>query len=143
WFTVQRESMQIAPRATAPPDPTSGLAAALPALLVGVDWQRILDSGTRTVLERQALAPFLQRQRWFTSKSRDIRRAWFSDWTSLRTGAAPAFLSVVSVEFVDGSLEAYLLPLALITGEAAEHALQSPATVIARITGARTGLTVH
>jgi len=142
WFTVQHDSIQIAPRASTAQDPSAAVREALPALLAGVDWQRLLDSGTRTVLERQALVPFLQRQRWFTSKSREVRRAWFSDWTTLRNGTTPTFLSVVSVEFADGSLEAYLLPLALQTGDAAVRALQSPASVVARITGARKGVIV-
>ncbi|HMD35113.1 MAG TPA: maltose alpha-D-glucosyltransferase [Vicinamibacterales bacterium] len=142
WFTIQHDSLQIAPRAAAPADPASLIVEGLPSLLVGVDWQRVLDSGTRTVLERQALVPFLQRQRWFMSKSREIRRAWFSDWTTLRSGATPAFLAVVSVEYADRSLDAYLVPLALLAGEAADRALRSPATVIARITGARKGVVV-
>ncbi|HYM25200.1 MAG TPA: maltose alpha-D-glucosyltransferase [Vicinamibacterales bacterium] len=142
WFTVQRDAIQIAPRAAQPRDAAEAIRDELPSLLVGVDWQRLLDSGTRTILERQALAPFLQRQRWFTSKSRDIRRAWFSDWTALRSGTTPAFLSVVSVEFGDGTFEAYLVPIALLAGEAAERALQSPASVLARITGARKGVIV-
>jgi maltose alpha-D-glucosyltransferase / alpha-amylase len=140
WFTLQRESLQIAPRAAPPSDPASVVVEGLPALLVGVDWQRVLDSGTRTVLERQAIVPFLQRQRWFTSKSREIRRAWFSDWTTLRSGATPAFLAVVSVEYADRSLDAYLVPLALVASEAAERALRSPSSVVARITGARKGV---
>ena len=142
WFSVQRESIQIAPRAVAAHDPAETIGESLPALLAGVDWQRVLDSGMRTVLERQALVPFLQRQRWFTSKSRGIRRAWFTDWTPLRTGATPAFLSIVSVELADGSREAYLVPLALVTGDAADRMLQTPASVVARITGARKGVVV-
>jgi maltose alpha-D-glucosyltransferase/alpha-amylase len=141
WFSLQAASLQILPKAPAAVhDANEELAAALPALLVGVDWQGLLDSGTRQVLERQALRPFLMRQRWFGSKSRDIRSVRFSDWTTLRPGATPAFLAVASVEFADGRAEHYLLPLALVSGEAAARALaQSPATVLARITGARKG----
>src|SRR5207244_2717936 len=77
-------SMSMAPRATTPSDPNAAIVDALPALLVGVDWHGVLDSATRAVLERQALGPFLQRQRWFASKSREIRQARFSDWTTIR-----------------------------------------------------------
>src|SRR5207247_4437636 len=41
WFSLQRAPLQIsqtAPRAEAPPDPNKVIADALPALLVGVDW---------------------------------------------------------------------------------------------------------
>src|SRR5438046_2867693 len=86
-------------------------------------------SRARAVLERQALRPFLQRQRWFASKSREIRQARFSDWTTIRTGTTPAFVSVVSIEYTDGRTESYLVPLALVAGEDAERALKTaPAT---------------
>ena len=37
--------------------------------------------------------PFLQRQRWFASKSREIRQARFTDWATARNGRRPAFLA--------------------------------------------------
>ena len=76
--------MQVTPaRAGARPMPNAAiLAETLPALLVGVDWENVLDGGTRAVLERQALRPFLERQRWFGGKSREIRQARFSDWAT-------------------------------------------------------------
>ena len=89
-------------------DPDAAILEALPALLVGVDWQGVLDAATRGVIERQALRPFLLRQRWFGSKSREIRQARFSDWTTLRKGPTPAFLTVVSVEY-RGRLDRELL----------------------------------
>jgi len=87
WFTLQHEPLQTSPRATAPSDPNALIRDSLPRLLVGTDWQNMLDSGTRTVLEREALAPFIQRQRWFGSKSREIRHARFSDWVPVRRGS--------------------------------------------------------
>jgi len=138
WFALQHDTVQTTPRAA--PVEAAATSDALPALLVGVDWQNVLDSGTRVVLERQALAPFLQRQRWFGSKSRQIRQARFSDWVAIRSGSHPAFLAVASLDYADGWTDSYFVPLALVSGEAAERALkQSPATVLARITGARKG----
>ena len=60
---------------------------ALPALLVGVDWESVLDSGTRAVLERQALRPVPPAAALVRVKSREIRQARFTDWATLRTGA--------------------------------------------------------
>jgi maltose alpha-D-glucosyltransferase/alpha-amylase len=143
WFALQREPMQVTPRASAPADPNAAILESLPALLMGVDWQNVLDAGTRAVLERQALRPYLQRQRWFASKTRDIRTIRFSDWTPLRSGSHPAFLTLASVEYADRSTEQYLMPLSLVVGAAAEHALKHvPASVLARITGARKGAIV-
>ncbi len=143
WFALQREPMQMNPRATAPADPNAAIVESLPALLMGVDWQNVLDAGTRAVLERQALRPYLQRQRWFAAKTRDIRTIRFTDWTPLRLGSHPAFVAIVSVEYADRSTERYLMPLALVGGDAAANSLrQTPASVLARITGARKGAIV-
>jgi maltose alpha-D-glucosyltransferase / alpha-amylase len=143
WFRLQREPMNVAPRVSVAADPNAEILQALPALLVGVDWQNVLDAGTRVVLERQALVPFLRRQRWFASKAREVKQARFSDWTSVRQGTNPAFLAVVSVEYTDGWSEAYFVPLAMIAGADAERVLKElPAAVLARITGARKGAIV-
>jgi maltose alpha-D-glucosyltransferase/alpha-amylase len=143
WFILQREPMQSAPRVLTAPDPHAAIVDALPSLLVGVDWRNVLDAGTRVVLERQALIPFLQRQRWFASKAREIRQARFTDWTTIHNGTDPSFLTVVTLEYDDGWRETYLLPLALLSGEAAERVLKhAPGTALARITGARKGVII-
>ena len=141
WFTLQHEPLQTSPRATAPSDPNALIRDSLPRLLVGTDWQNMLDSGTRTVLEREALAPFIQRQRWFGSKSREIRHARFSDWVPVRRGSEPAFLTIVSLTYADGWSDSYFVPLALVSDDG-ERALQSASSVLARITGARKGAIV-
>jgi len=140
WFTLQQQPMQTAHRAVTASDPATAVAESIPALLVGTDWQNVLDGGTRAVLERQALASFLERQRWFAAKSRTIRQAGFSDWAPLRTGTHPSFLTIVSVEYTDGRSDAYLVPLALVPADHADRALRdAPTTVLARIAGARKG----
>ena len=105
WFTLQQDSMAVTPRAAAPADSDAAIVDALPALLMGVDWTNMLDGGTRGVLERQALVPFLRRQRWMVPAAREIRQARFADWTPLRAGDRPAFLTIVHVEYVDGTSE--------------------------------------
>jgi maltose alpha-D-glucosyltransferase/alpha-amylase len=92
---------------------------------------------------RQALREFLQRQRWFASKTREIRHARFTDWATVGAGGDPSFLTVVSVEYSDDWSESYLVPLALLSGESAERMLKhSPSAVLARVTGARKGVIV-
>jgi len=143
WFLFQRAGMHMTQLAARAPsgDPNAALAESLPALLVGTDWEGVLDGTTRGVLERRALAPFLQRQRWFGSKSRSIQQARFSDWTMIRSGASPAFVAMASVAYADGFHETYLVPLTYASGEAAARVLKErPASVLARVTGARKGV---
>jgi maltose alpha-D-glucosyltransferase/alpha-amylase len=143
WFTLQQESMPVTPRATAPADTDTAIVDALPALLMGVDWNNVLDAGTRGVIERQALLPFLRRQRWMVPAAREIRQARFADWSPLRSGASPSFMAIVAVDYADGSSESRLMALALVAGDRADAALQrSPGCVVARITGARKGAIV-
>src|SRR5262249_12053218 len=56
WFTLQQGTVSVAPRGAAPADPNTTILDSLPGLLVGADWQNVLDAGTRVVLEKQALA---------------------------------------------------------------------------------------
>jgi maltose alpha-D-glucosyltransferase/alpha-amylase len=144
WFSLQHAPMHLTQvRQRAADDSNEALAASLPALLVGVDWEGVLSTGTRGTLERQALVPFLKRQRWFASKSREIKQARFADWTTIRTGSTPAFLALASVSYTDGWTETYLLPLAAVSGEAADRAIKEhTSSVLARVTGARKGVLV-
>ncbi len=142
WFLLQQDPMQMAAKVAAPSDANASVLESMYSLLVGPDWTNVLDSGTRTVLERHALLPFLHRQRWFASAPRQPRQARFTDWAPLRGGASPAFFTIVSVEYADGWSDSYCVPLALVSGDAASRALQSASTVLARITGARKGAIV-
>ena len=45
-----------------------------PALLVGAAWETLLEGNVRTLIERELLLPFLQRQRWFGGKARPAAR---------------------------------------------------------------------
>ena len=142
WFSLRQESMPVTPRASAPAD-AAAIVDTLPALLMGADWNNLLDAGTRDVLERQALAAFLRRQAWMVPAAREVRQARFADWAPLRGGQTPSFLAIVGVEYADGDSAHCLVPLALLDGEAADAALErAPSAVLARITGARKGVIV-
>jgi len=143
WFTLKSEPLQLTqvPPRPAGADVNRALAESLPALLVGTDWEGVLDTATRQVLERQALEPFLRRQRWFGAKTRAIKDVRFSDWTRIRQGRTPAFLSTVTVTYDDNLEETYFVPLSCLSGEEASTILRETASaVLARITGARKGI---
>jgi len=137
WFQLQEAVVPVTSRVAAPPEEP----LALPTLFAGVVWDSILDGSARTILERQSLAAFLQRQRWFGAKARTITRARFADWTALRRGAHPAFLTLVEVQYSDGGREQYVLPLAMSSGADADAIeRQSASSIVSRISGARKGL---
>ena len=137
WFQLQQVVKPMTARTAMPVDE----AAALPVLFSGLVWDTTLDSGLRTIIERQVLLPYLRRQRWFGGKARDIAAARFSDWTTLRGGANPAFLTLVDVEYRDGGTEQYVLPLAMATEKDLPPGDSLPSSAIAaRISGARKGV---
>jgi maltose alpha-D-glucosyltransferase/alpha-amylase len=139
WFTLQQAPLQVdhmAPRPVVE-------EVALPSLLVGTNWENVLSSSTRVVLERQALMPFLKRQFWFTGRDREMRQARFTDWAMIRKGTYPAFATLASANFGDGRVETYVVPLALVDSERASLLLKErPEQVLARVTGARKGAIV-
>jgi maltose alpha-D-glucosyltransferase / alpha-amylase len=138
WFRLQQTPAQITAR-TAPEAPEA--ISEVPALLVGAAWDALLDGNVRTLIERDLLVPFLQRQRWFGGKARTVRSARFADWGPLRRGQQPLFLTLVDVEFEDGAGSQYLLPLTICAyADVQSLAERAPHAVLANITGARKGI---
>jgi maltose alpha-D-glucosyltransferase/alpha-amylase len=137
WFSLQEAVVPVLARTATSPDEH----AELPVLFAGVVWDSLLDGSFRGIVERQALVPFLQRQRWFGGKARTIASARIDDWAVLRRGAHPAFLAITNVSFRDGGSATYAIPLAMSTGQDAEAVEQQyPGAILARISGARKGV---
>jgi maltose alpha-D-glucosyltransferase/alpha-amylase len=138
WFQLQEAVVPVTARTATP---LVDEHPAVPTLFAGVVWDAVLDGSMRSIIEKQALVPFLQRQRWFGGKARPIAAARFIDWTNVRRGAHPAFLAIVEVAYGDGASERYLLPLAMISGADADAIEQHHGhAVLSRITGARKGV---
>jgi maltose alpha-D-glucosyltransferase/alpha-amylase len=138
WFRLQQTPSPISARV---PQEPAGVPEPLPAFFMGVAWDTLLDGSVRTLIEREALLPFLLRQRWFGGKAREPRAARFVDWAIVRRGPDPLFVTVAEVEYRDGSRERDFLPLALLGGTAAETLVErSRGQVLARLTGARKGI---
>jgi maltose alpha-D-glucosyltransferase/alpha-amylase len=138
WFRLQQAAAPISARV---PSEVPAEVTEAPALFMGVAWDTLLDGNVRTLIERDLLVPFLQRQRWFGAKARPVRAARFVDWGLLRRAPQPLFFTVVEVEFVDGGRDRYSLPLT-ICSQADTQALRERAghAVVANITGARKGV---
>ena len=136
WFQLSKIAKPIVlqrPRVAARDEP-------VPTLLVSAVWERLLEGHARVLLERDALAGFLVRQRWYGGKARSLQRARFADWTLIDTKPA-TYLCIVEIEFAGGKSERYMLVVATASGDAAKIILeQHGAAVIARLSGARAGV---
>ena len=138
WFRIEPAPPAITAR-VAPETATA--APQVPALFVGAAWETLLEGNVRTLIERDLLLPFLHRQRWFGGKARASRSARFTDWGLLRRGPQPLFVTIVDVDFEDGTRDRYFLPLT-IRAHADVKGLEdrSPHAILAHVTGARKGL---
>jgi maltose alpha-D-glucosyltransferase/alpha-amylase len=138
WFRLQHAPSPVAARVV---QETVAGVGETPALFVGAAWDTLLEGNVRTLIERDLLTPFLQRQRWFGGKAREPRAARFVDWGLLRRGAQPLFLTFVEVEYRDGARDHYFVPLAICAAADAKGVEErSPHAVLARVTGARKGI---
>jgi len=112
-----------------------------PSIVTGAAWQSLLDGEARAWLERDALLPFLARQRWFAGKARRVTKARIADSGLLSPGEEPAFLCLVDVTFADGGRDRYFVPMAASEDPAASQIEREyPANVIARLSGPREGV---
>jgi maltose alpha-D-glucosyltransferase/alpha-amylase len=110
----------------------------VPALFMGAAWDTLLDGNVRKLIERDLLAGYLKRQRWFGGKAREIASARFADWGVARRSPTVVFATIVDVEYNDGGRERYFVPLSMSASE--QVAVDHPGLVLARITGARKGV---
>jgi len=120
WFALEdRQQPQAAAAAAVTP-------AAPPAPLdARGDWDMVLRGESRAALERR-LPPFLQGCRWFGGKALTMRSLRISDQLPLNnTGGEPlAVVTLLQVDYTDGSVETYVLPLGFARGAAAHHIQQ-------------------
>jgi maltose alpha-D-glucosyltransferase/alpha-amylase len=138
WFRLEQTPPAITARVA--PEIASAMPN-LPALLVGAAWETVFEGNVRTLIERDLLLPFLHRQRWFGAKSKAARSARIVDWGLVRRGPQPLFVTILEVEFEDGSRERYFLPLTICPyHEVKGLEERAPQAILAHVTGARKGL---
>jgi maltose alpha-D-glucosyltransferase/alpha-amylase len=112
WFRLQKEVSDVASRLV--PVETETIEE-LPTLSVDGSLQTLFDENgpASDALETQVLPKFLRSQRWFGGKAREVRRVRIRDTASLECITTQAFLVLLAVEFADGSIDTYFLPLAI------------------------------
>lgn len=92
------------------------------ALHDAAKWDAIFYDGRQTRLEA-ILPDFIQQRRWFGGKSRKLKAVQLEDLIIMPMSreASLDYLVMVRVEYLEGSSEIYLLPMAYAEGERAEH----------------------
>jgi len=117
WFSLQpaREGLEVEPGR-----PT------LPVVNVPERWTEALSGRSRRSLER-VLPEYMSQRRWFGGKARSIQAAHI-------VGSVPipaereeddGRLTLVTVDYTEGEVETYVMPLAVMQGERADDAMKS------------------
>jgi maltose alpha-D-glucosyltransferase/alpha-amylase len=119
-------------------EPAPDLAEQAPLSVAG-GWESIFDGASRQRLETFNLPEFLVKQRWFAGKSRHLKSTRIINWSQLSDYLA---LILVEADFDSGDPDVYLLPLAMILGDAANEVRHAaPNSIVTAIASAKaTGL---
>ena len=96
-------------------------------------WESVLEGRPRTLLER-TLPAYLLTCRWFGGKAQQIRSVKNVDVIPFPIESATTYLTTWAVEYIGGTPETYLLPLAFASGDRAFELRQAaPQAVIAQL----------
>ncbi len=120
--------LEIQPAQTTWIDPELETPAVILDLPRDSDWEALFTGPNGDLLKTAILPEFLQRQRWFGSKSSKIISVTVTDWCPFVDGYS--VLTLVSVELDKGNAESYFLPLTLIYDDAAQETKDSNANIV-------------
>ncbi|HTD88966.1 MAG TPA: maltose alpha-D-glucosyltransferase [Candidatus Binatia bacterium] len=79
-------------------------------------WEEIFEDRFRDELDT-ILAKYIQPRRWFAGKSRQIKSVHVQDAIPLPFNSERAFVTLLSIDYVQGDPEQYLLPLTFAWGK--------------------------
>lgn len=107
--------------------------ANLSLLRVEDNWRSLFQKEKKARLER-LLPEFLYEQRWFRSKSRQIRSVSINEALKPKNTISKAVITILQVEFKEGDPEIYLLPLSFSTAEKADDfSREYPHAILCRL----------
>ncbi|HEV2394279.1 MAG TPA: maltose alpha-D-glucosyltransferase [Verrucomicrobiae bacterium] len=123
WFLLEPLSSRQAP----------AQSSALNSLLVTPPLEDLFEGEGPHRLESH-LAEFLKNKRWFGGKGRQIKSVQIGDSLGIPVGSGRAFILLLTIEYVEGDPEEYVLPAQLAgPAEAAQVQEHLPDDIIARL----------
>jgi maltose alpha-D-glucosyltransferase / alpha-amylase len=103
-------------------------------LTVQGQWTNVFSGKARTALEENLIS-YVQSQRWFGGKARNIKSASFREIVPITFNSTNASMTQVVIEYTEEDPDTYILPLAFASGERAQQILESaPNSVLAKLT---------
>ncbi len=127
WFSL--EPQQAALGQPGPAEPKTRVST----LVISAPWDQLLQEKGRATLEG-ILPAYLQVRRWFRGKARRIKTTSILDALPVPCNGSSAYLVPIQVDYAEGDMEIYLLPIAFATGEQADQLRQEqPGTIVASL----------
>ena len=103
-------------------------------LTVQATWTNVFAGKARLSLEDRVMR-YVQTQRWFGRKAREVKGATFVERVPVSFNSADACITQIQIEYTEEDPETYMLPLSFATGERAEQIRQSsPNAILADVT---------
>ncbi len=108
WFSLERETATPSWRVP-PPEPLPELAT----LVLRHDIAELLEPESRRIIEREILAPYLSRRRWFAAKDRKVASLAIAR-ADLIHGQAGDFVAFEIAVTLEGRADRYFLPVGIV-----------------------------
>ncbi|MGA7614474.1 MAG: maltose alpha-D-glucosyltransferase [Thermoanaerobaculia bacterium] len=113
------------------PELMPGAARAIP-IISAENWEEILVPHAAEL--REGLIGYFQSRRWFGGKARGLKGAEIVE--AIDVPGTAADLTIVRVDYVEGTSDFYVLPLAIATGEESHRiSVEMPDLIVARLQG--------
>ncbi|HXI71177.1 MAG TPA: maltose alpha-D-glucosyltransferase [Verrucomicrobiae bacterium] len=134
WFSLEQRSSEAA-------SPTAPVTTPeIPLFEAEEHWEELLEESGLRQLESQ-LQSYIPPRRWFGGKARIIKTARINEVLTVPDHGHKSYLLFVDLDYVQGDIERYLLPLAFATGdEAVQIQRDHPHLIIARLRLRKTGV---
>ena len=102
-------------------------------LTVNGGWMKVFTGSSRTALE-ESLIGYVQNQRWFGGKARQIKTASFQNIVPVPYDSEQAAMTQILIEYTEEDPETYVLPLGFASGDRAEKICKAnPKSVLATL----------
>jgi len=131
WFQLQKVTAPVTPPHVAPaPEKKEDYIT----IAIQGGWEALFQDQTRERLEKEILANYLPRQRWYGEKSLKMDRIEIIDWAMVKTDSPVGFLCWVKTHYENGRADLYLVTLGIAIGAGADTLLETQKeTVLASI----------
>jgi len=104
-----------------------------PQVTVQGDWRNVFSGKARTTIEERLIS-YVQTQRWFGGKARQVKSTTFQEIVPVPFNGTQAAITQVQVEYTQEDPETYIVPLAFAIGDRGDHICESsPNSVLAKV----------